>query len=229
MEFSFEGLLIGGFAVAIGLGLTLWGFRLFLFLLPALGFLGGFLLGAGIVEEILGRAFLADLLGWAVGFGLGLVFAALSYLYYWAAVGLFGGIVGYQLTLGLLAWIGFDESGALAILAAIVVGAIFAIGFLVSRMPAVLAIVGTAIVGAGAVVAGLAVGLGLVQRAELADGIFGVYSSQELGWLGIVVLAGLALSGMVYQARSIGDDDRSIGPAAHRDRGIGQPGGPAPA
>ena len=61
----------------------------------------------------------------------------------WAGLGM--GVIG------LLAWIGFDESGALAILAAIVVGAIFAIGFLVSRMPAVLAIVGTAIVGAGAV------------------------------------------------------------------------------
>ncbi len=47
--------------------------------------------------------------GWVVGFLLGLLFAVLSYLYYWVAVILLGGALGYQLTIGVLQWIGFDD------------------------------------------------------------------------------------------------------------------------
>ena len=46
-----------------------------------------------------------------VWFLLGLLFAVLSYLYYWVAVILLGGALGYQLTLGLLHWIGFEADG----------------------------------------------------------------------------------------------------------------------
>lgn len=229
MELSLEGVAIGALAIAIGLALVLRGFRLFMLLLPAIGFLAGFLLGAELIERIFGDAFLATLLGWVGGFVLGLIFAALSYLYYLAAVGLFGGFIGYQLTVGLLAWIGFDESGFISVMLGLIVALIVGVAFLLVRMPTVLAIVGTAIVGAGATVAGIVVGLGLVPHEQLRDGIFGVYSSEELGWLGVVVLVGLALGGMVYQARSMTDSDHIISPESFRNPGMGDGGGPAPA
>jgi hypothetical protein len=234
MDITFIGVVIGVIAIAIGLALVFRGFRLFMLLLPLLGFIGGFLLGAGIVEEIFGDDFLATVLGWAAGLGLGLVMAVLSYLYYWLAVGVFGGFIGYQLTLGLLAWIGFSESGVVAMLIAFVVALGFGLAFLVLNMPTVLAIVGTAIAGAGATVAGVVVGLGLIPHEHLRDGIFGVYSSDDLGWLGVIVLIVLSLGGMVYQARSLTPDDAVISPDSYRNPGLGGagsggPGGPAAA
>lgn len=234
MDITLAGLLIGVLGMAIGLALLVRGFRLFLLLLPLLGFVGGFLLGAGLVEHIVGDGFLATLAGWAVGFVFGIVMALLSYLYYWLAVGVLGGFIGYQLMLGLLAWIGFDESGALSILVAFVAALGFGLAFLLLRMPTVLAIVGTAIAGAGLAVAGLAVALGLLPREGLSDGILGIYSSEELGWLGVLALVALALGGMVYQARSLTPDDGVISPDQFRNPGFGggepgSPGGPAAA
>lgn len=234
MDITLAGVLIGALGMAIGLALLVRGFRLFLLLLPLLGFVGGFLLGAGLVEHIVGDGFLATLAGWAVGFVFGIVMALLSYLYYWLAVGVLGGFIGYQLTLGLLAWIGFDESGVLSILVAFVAALGFGLAFLLLRMPTVLAIVGTAIAGAGLAVAGLAVALGLLPREGLSDGILGIYSSEELGWLGVLALVALALGGMVYQARSLTPDDGVISPDQFRNPGLGggepgSPGGPAAA
>jgi hypothetical protein len=97
----------------------------------------------------------------------------------------------------------------------------------------VLAIVGTAIAGAALVVAGAALALGLAPHQQLTNGVFGVYSSQDLGWIGVVALVALALGGMVYQARSLTPDDAGIRPEQFRNPGIGGggagPGGGGPA
>ena len=102
INITLEGLLLGALAIAIGLAFAFWGFRVFLVLLPIWGFFAGFLLGANGVDYLLGDGFLATTMGWVVGFILGLIFAVLSYLYYWVAVILLGGALGYQLTIGLL-------------------------------------------------------------------------------------------------------------------------------
>ena len=229
MDITLQGVLIGVFAAAIGLAFVFRGFKLFMLLLPVLGFIFGFMLGAGLVEAIFGDGFFATLLSWAAGIGFGVVMAVLSYLYYWLAVGVLGGFIGYQLTLGLLAWIGFNESGVLAILIAFVVALGFGVAFLILRMPTVLAIVGTAIAGAALSVVGLALTLGLVPDEGLTDGVLGIYSSEELGWVGVLALVVLALGGMVVQARMLTPDDTVISPDQFRNPGIGSPGGPAAA
>ena len=225
MELTLEGVLIGVLALALGLALVFRGFRLFLLLLPLIGFVAGFLLAAGLVEHLFGDGFLATITGWIAGFLFGLVMAVLSYLYYWLAVGVFGGFIGYQLTLGILSWIGFNESGALAMLLAFIVAIVFGVAFLWLRMPTVLAIVGTALIGAALVVAGVVVALGLAPYEQLTDGVLGVYSSEELGWLGIAALIVLSLGGMVLQARSLTPDDAVISPDQFRNPGLGNPGG----
>ncbi len=103
MDITLEGILIGLLALAIGLAFAFYGFKLFLVLLPIWGFFAGFLLGANGIAYIFGETFLATATGWVVGFLLGLLFAVLSYLFYWVAVILLGGALGYQLTLGILA------------------------------------------------------------------------------------------------------------------------------
>jgi hypothetical protein len=229
MDITWEGTLLGAVAVIVGLGLVFRGFRLFMLLLPLLGFVGGFLIGAGLVEYLFGEGFLATVLGWVAGFGFGLVMAVLSYLYYWLAVGVLGGFIGYQLTLGVLAWIGFDESGILVMLIAFVVGLGFGVAFLLLGMPTVLAIVGTAIAGAGVAVAGVGLALGLLPQGQLRDGVLGIYSNHELGWIGVVALVALSLGGMVVQARMLTSDDEVISPDAFRNPGIGGGRGPGDA
>jgi hypothetical protein len=228
MDITLQGVLIGVLAAAIGVGLVLRGFKLFMLVLPLLGFVGGFLLGAGLVEAIFGDGFFATVLSWGGGFLFGLVMAVLSYLYYWLAVGVLGGFIGYQLTLGVLAWIGFDASGIVVMLVAFVVALGFGLAFLVLNMPTVVAIVGTALAGAGLAVSGVALALGLLPETGLTDGVFGIYASEELGWVGLLLLAGLALGGMVLQARDLTPDDAPISPDSFRNPGFGG-GGPAAA
>jgi len=225
MDITLQGVLIGVFAAAIGLGLVFRGFKLFMLLLPLLGFIGGFLLGAGLIEQLFGDGFFSTLLSWGAGFVLGIILAVLSYLYYWLAVRLLGGFIGYQLTLGLLAWVGFSESGVFAMFVAFAVALGFGLAFLVLNMPTVVAIVGTAIAGAGLAVAGLALALGLAPQGGLADGVLGIYASEELGWVGVVLLVGLALGGMVLQARNLTPDDGVISPDQFRNPGVGNAGG----
>ena len=210
INITLEGLLLGALAVGIGLAFAFWGFRVFLILLPIWGFFAGFLLGASGIEYIFGDAFLATATGWVVGFLLGLLFAVLSYLYYWVAVILLGGALGYQLTIGLLQWIGFDADGIIAFILAILGGAIFAVGFFLLRMPAVLVIVASAITGAGATVAGIAIGLGIIDYQELSGGIFGVYAVSDMGWLGIIAAIVIAFAGAIYQTRTVADMTMAI-------------------
>ncbi len=220
IEFTLQGLLLGALAIAIGLAFAFWGFRVFLILLPVWGFFVGFLVGANGVEYLFGDAFLATTLGWVIGFVLGLVFAVLSYFYYWVAVILLGGALGYELTIGLLQWIGFSGDGIIAFILALGGGAIFAIGFFLLRMPAVLVIVATAISGAAATIAGVAIAIGLVPYQEAGGGIFGLHTQWDFGWLGIIAAIALAIAGAVYQTRTIADMSMAIREESYMNPGL---------
>ena len=226
MDITLEGILLGILAIAIGLAFCFYGFRLFLILLPIWGFFAGFLLGANGVTALFGDAFLATATGWVVGFLLGLLFAVLSYLYYWIAVILLGGALGYQLTIGLLQWIGFSGEGWLAIILGLVVGAIFAVGFFVLHMPAILVIVSTAISGAYATMAGVVIGLGLIPVADLEGGVVGVHQGVELGWLSVIIGIALAFAGAIYQTRTVATLSAAITEDKYMNPGVNR-GGPS--
>lgn len=66
-------------ALLYGLGLTFFGYRLFLFLLPIWGFVFGFVFGAQSLQALLGESFLVSVTSWIVGFVVGALFAILSY------------------------------------------------------------------------------------------------------------------------------------------------------
>jgi hypothetical protein len=231
--FTWESLLVGALAIAIGLAFAFWGFRVFLVLLPIWGFFAGFILGANGVQYFLGEGFLATGTSWVVGFLLGLLFAVLSYLYYWVAVILLGGALGYQLTIGLLQWIGFDAEGLIPFVLALIGGAVFAVGFFLLQMPAVLVIVATAITGAIATLGGVVVLLGLVPVAALNGGLLGVTSrypvevdgeimmeSLELGWIWVVIGIALAFAGAIYQTRMVGDMAQAITSDSYMNPGL---------
>mgnify|MGYP001829104511 CR=1 FL=1 len=220
INFTLEGLLLGVLAIAIGLAFCFWGFRVFLILLPIWGFFAGFVLGANGIDYIFGDGFLATTTGWVVGFLLGLLFAVLSYLYYWVAVILLGGALGYQLTMGLLHWIGFEADGLIAFILALVGGAVFAVGFFLLQMPAVLVIVASAISGAGATLAGVAIALGLVEVEDSTGGIFGLHTQWEFGWIGIIAAIALAFAGAIYQTRTVADMSAAISADSYMNPGL---------
>jgi hypothetical protein len=240
MDITLEGLLVGLLAVAIGLAFCFWGFRLFLVLLPIWGFVAGFLLGANAITMLFGGTgdvgLFATVTSWVVGILVGLLFAVLSYLYYWVAVILLGGALGYQLTLGVFEWLNLNPDGWIAFILALIVGAIFAVGFFLLHMPAVLVIVATALLGAGATVAGVVVGLGLIPQAarnEVFDaGIYGVYTLHDLSIIWLIAAIALAFAGAIYQTRTITDLAAAITDDQYRNPGLDRsppPTGAAPA
>ncbi len=148
---SFELLCMGMIGLLFGLAVAFLGYRLLWVILPIWGFFFGLALGAQTIQAILGDAFFATVSSWVVGFIVGAIFAVLSYLFYFVAVAILSGSLGYSLTVGLLAAIGLDF-GFIVWLIAIVVAVIVA--FLVLRFDiqkyAIIAI--TSLGGAGAIV-----------------------------------------------------------------------------
>jgi hypothetical protein len=97
-------------------------------------------------------------------------------------------------------------------------------------MPAVLVIVATALSGAGATIAGIAIALGLVPYQELEGGIFAAYRGPEFGWIGIIAAIALAFAGAIYQTRTVADMSASITEDKYMNPGVGsRPAGGAPA
>jgi hypothetical protein len=115
------------------------------------------------------------------------------------------------------------------------VGAIFAVGFFLLHMPAVIVIVATALLGAGAAVAGVIVALGLIPQADRHQvfdaGIYGVYAVDDLSVIWLIAAIVLAFAGAIYQARSAADLAAAITEDQYRNPGLerGGPTGAAPA
>ncbi len=136
---------IGLLGLLLGLGFVFYGFKLFLILLPIWGFFFGFLFGAGLVTALFSDGFLATVTGWVVGFFVGLLFAVLSYLFYWFAVLFIGASVGYAIGLGLLALLGNGGDNLMGLIFGLVGAAIGAGLVVVLRVPKYLIIALTAI------------------------------------------------------------------------------------
>jgi Domain of unknown function (DUF4203) len=193
---------VGLLGLLIGLGFVFYGFKLFLILLPIWGFFFGFLFGAGAMTAIFGDGFLSTTLGWVVGFIVGIVFAALAYLYYWFAVVFIGASVGYAAGLGLLAWLG-NGGGNLTGFIFGLAGAVIVAGIVVAlRVPKYLIILLTSVAGAFAAVAGLALILNRLTLAQMETGTLGAFHAvQDLNWIWPVGAVVLAAIGIVYQMK----------------------------
>src|SRR4051794_26636090 len=143
---------VSSLAMLYGMVLAFAGYRFFLILLPIWGFFFGFGFGAQMMQAIFGSGFLSDISSWVVGFVTGLLFAAASYLFYLAAVGLLAGSVGYIIGVGFMGLIGFDQ-GFLTFTVGVVLGMLLAAVVLLRNLQKWLIIAATSINGA-AVIAG---------------------------------------------------------------------------
>ncbi len=197
---TFEGIIVGGLAVLIGLAFAFLGYRFFLILLPIWGFFAGFAIGANAVASLFGEGFLATITGWGIGFVLAIICAVLAYLFWYAAVVILAGSVGYALGGSALAAIGIDP-GFLTFIAGVALGAVFLIGALVLNVPKYVIVILTGIGGAAGIVLGAALIIGKVPVSSLGSaGLLGSVVHDSLLWFGLWAI--LSIAGMVVQLRT---------------------------
>ena len=98
-------LCVGLVGLLFATAVTFGGYRLFLVLLPIWGFFFGFGLGAQTVQALFGQGFLATTTSWVIGLLVAIVFAVLSYLFWFFAVALFSASAGYALGYGVMSLI----------------------------------------------------------------------------------------------------------------------------
>ena len=210
---SLEGIIIGLLAIGIGLAWAFYGLKLFTILLPIWAFFFGLVAGAQWSQDVFGQGFFSSVLSWGIGLVVGLVLAAISYFWYYAAIVILGGAVGYALGVGIFEYFGFDP-GVLIVVIGLIVGALFAIATFLLGVPVILVMVLSAFSGAVAVVNGVWIFLGQIKLEDLDVGIFGsLLHNGALGLIAAVVLGAVAL---YWQIRDVGQSITSIDRSAYR-------------
>ena len=203
---TFEILCMATIALMFGLVMVFSGYRLFLFLLPIWGFFAGFFLGAQTIHYLFDVGLFATVTGWVVGFFVGLIFAVLSYLFYFLAVGIISFALGYGATISLLAWIGLDPGFLLWILA-VVVGVLVAVGVYALNLQKYAIIVATAVGGTGLIIYVLLVLFNGAIAVSLFENPVQVALDASFWWLlFFLVVAGLGIVAQIQANRTFEAD-----------------------
>lgn len=176
------------------------GYRLFLVLLPIWGFFAGLFLGAQAMTALLGHDFLGTVTGLAVGFVVGLIFAALSYLFYAFAVAVISFSFGYYATVGILDWIGLGNLSLIVWLIAVVVGIVVVAVVFALNIQKYAIIVITAIGGTSGVIYTLLVAFGNQNFLQMAAGPVKVALNTSFWWLLFFIV--MAAAGVIFQIRA---------------------------
>ena len=202
-------------AIVIGAALILYGYRIFLVLLPVFGFFAGFWVGASAMQWTLNENFLATLFSIIVGIVLGIIFAIASYAIYFAGVAVVAFAFGAMIAVGIMTFIGF-EAGAVVSLAALAAGVLLAILTFQKNLQKYFIMGIMSLGGGNLVVLGILVLIGQVSLELLrakGDMIGPVLSA---GTLWVIIWLGLAIAGLVYQIRTSSDFEFSMGDLKER-------------
>jgi hypothetical protein len=211
---SLEQIIIGLLAIGIGLAWAFYGLRLFTILLPIWAFFFGLVAGAQWGQDVFGQAgIFSTVLSWAIGLVFGIVLAAISFFWYYAAIVILGGAAGYALGVGFFEYFGFG-TGVIVVLIGLIVGAIFAIGTFVLGVPVLLVMVFSAFSGAAAVVNGVLILTGQIKLDTLDSGIFGSLLHQ--GVIGTIAFIVVGAAALFYQMRDVGESIQSIDRSAYQ-------------
>jgi hypothetical protein len=204
---SLEGIIIGLLAIGIGLAWAFYGLKLFTILLPLWAFFFGLIAGAQWGADIFGQGFFASVLSWGIGLVFGLVLAAISFFWYYAAIVILGGAVGYALGVGFFEWLGFNP-GILIVIIGLVLGAVFAVATFALGVPVLLVMAFSAFSGAAAAVNGILILLGQIKVDDLHSGIFGSLLSNGIIGIGLFLVLGVVA--LFWQIRDVGTSITSI-------------------
>lgn len=196
---SLEGIVVGLMALLVGAAWATYGLKAFTILLPIWAFFVGLIAGANWGFQFLGEGFLGTVTSWIIGLAVGVILALFSYFFYYAAIAIFGGVIGYTLTAGLLGAIGFD--GFLTVVLGLIVGALLAIAVVILAVPVYVVIFLTAASGAAAVVNGVLILFGQIKVEDIDTGL--TEGLLRYGAIGIIAWVVLTAAGVFYQMRDM--------------------------
>jgi len=196
-------IVIGVLGLLAGAAVCSAGLRLFAILLPIWGLIVGFLFGAGIVSAIFGDGFLATTLGIVIGIISALIFAALSYLYWYVGVLLAATVAGGILGASLFATFGVD-SGWLLFIIGVIFGALFLILAFIGRFPIVLVAISTAISGSAIAIGGALLLFNQIDRDELStSALWERINDSWYLWIIWLVAAAIGFGVQIREAQSV--------------------------
>ena len=210
---SLEGIIVGLLAIGIGLAWAFYGLKLFTILLPLWAFFFGLLAGAQWGSDIFGQGFFSSVLSWGIGLVFGIVLAAISFFWYYAAIVILGGAVGYALGVGFFDFFNIS-TGPIIVIIGLIVGAIFAVGTFVLGVPILLVMAFSAFSGAAAVVNGILIFLGQIKLDALNEGIFGSLLTNGIIGIGLFLILGIAA--LFWQIRDVGTSIQSVDRSSYR-------------
>jgi hypothetical protein len=194
-------LLASSIALFFGFVLTFGGYRFFLVLLPIFGFFWGFGFGAQTIQAWFGVGFFATVTSWVVGFIVAMIFAVLSYLFWFAAVAIVAAALGYSLGVAVMEAIGLDF-GFIVWLVGAVVGTIVAVGAIALNVQKWIVIIATAVLGAGVIVGTFLYLFGGVPPGQLAANPVRLVLQTSPFWLVVfVVLAAVGIAAQYASTR----------------------------
>ena len=182
-------------------------------MIPIWGFFAGFMLGAGATSFFDDSEFLSTVLGWILGFFIGLLFALIAYLFYEIAVVLAFAAIGFTFGSGLMTALNIDWDW-FVILIGVAVGILFGIFAVVAELPMVVLVVFSTIAGALAMTAGLMLVFNALDTEDFSNAAIVDLIDDDWWWW--VIAFALAI------ARSRGADEGDHPHALDRPPGVGQ-------
>ena len=184
----------------LGLAMMIYGYRIFLVLLPVFGFFAGFWLGADITSLVLGIGFLGTIAGWVAGFVLGLIFAFFSYMFFKFAIGVQAMIITYGIITGLFG--AFLESGILSASIGVALALVVLFLTFAFNLQKIVVIVITSIVGSNAILLSGLLLFGRVTLQSLQASGTSIIPIVRDSWLWLLVWLVLAGAGVWGQVRA---------------------------
>jgi hypothetical protein len=191
-------ILVGIIVLAFGIAFTFYGFRAFLILLPIVGFISGFYVGAEAMQIALDEGFLATTLSIIVGLGAGIIGAFASYVFMIIGIILVAGILGFAVTAGVLDLLGVSTSclSSLVGLASAIVAVWLTVRYKLVRY---VLIVITALLGANAILLSLLLFFGQVTVEQIVSPLGTVSPILKESPLYIILFLGLFGAGVYVQ------------------------------
>jgi hypothetical protein len=182
-------IVLGILGVVFGLALTFMGLQVFFISLPILGFITGFFVGTIGVTELFGDGFLSTATGIIAGIAIGIVFALLSYLWWYAGALIAAGALGALGGSGLAELFGIDSDWVVFTFSA--VGAVvFFVAALLLNLPTYIVIVSTAFAGATTLIAGALLIFNQIDNEELGRGTATAIIGDSFWWTLVWIVVG---------------------------------------
>jgi len=199
--------LIGVVLALLGLALCFLGLRLWYLVLPLLGAVVGFYVGARVVQELMGTGYLSTALSWLGGLLLGIVFAIFSWVFWYIGVILLAACLGGLLASGILHALFENPWGWTLVLVTALGAVLFALLAIALQAPSYLIVAASAVVGGALTVTGVMMMFGIITISELSNG-FAIAAvdeikNQEASWLWGAAWLVLAIAGYMFQNQRI--------------------------